>query len=57
MYLFFLVCPERGRVRPNFVVPRQFSLDYFGEWPENQILIPDWSYFHCPDATLVISSW
>jgi len=21
------------------------------EWPENQILIPDWTYFHCPDAT------
>jgi len=24
-----------------FVVPRQFSKD-IGEWPENQILIPDW---------------
>jgi len=24
-----------------------------GEWPENQILIPDWTYFHCPAATLV----
>jgi len=23
-----------------------------GEWPENQILIPDWTYFHCPGATL-----
>jgi len=22
------------------------------EWPENQILIPDWTYFHCPDTTL-----
>jgi len=21
---------------------------------ENQILIPDWAYFHCPGATLVI---
>jgi len=30
-----------------FVVARQFSQD-FGEWPENQILIPDWTYFHCP---------
>jgi len=30
---------------------RQFSQD-IGEWPENQILIPDWTYFHCPDATL-----
>jgi len=34
-----------------FVVPRQFSQD-IGEWPENQILIPDWAYFHCPGATL-----
>jgi len=29
----------------------QFSQD-IGEWPENQILIPDWTYFHCPGATL-----
>jgi len=35
----------------NFVVPRQFSQD-IGEWPQNQILIPDWTYFHCPGATL-----
>jgi len=34
-----------------FVVARQFSQD-FGEWPENQILISDWTYFHCPNATL-----
>jgi len=34
-----------------FVVPRQFSQD-ISEWPENQILIPDWPYFHCPDTTL-----
>jgi len=34
-----------------FVVPRQFS-QVVGEWPENQILIPDWTYFHCPGATL-----
>jgi len=33
-------------------VPRQFSQD-IGEWPENQILIPDWAYFYCPGATLV----
>jgi len=37
-----------------FVVPRQFSQDT-GEWPENQILIPDWTYFHCPGTALV--SW
>jgi len=35
-----------------FVVPRKFSLDA-GEWPENQILIPDWTNFHCPGATLL----
>jgi len=35
-----------------FVVPHQFSPD-IGEWPENQISIPDWTYFHCPGATLV----
>jgi len=35
-----------------FVVPRQFSQG-IGEWPENQILIPDWTYFHCPGATLL----
>jgi len=34
-----------------FVVPRHFSQDIC-EWPENQILIPDWTYFHCPGATL-----
>jgi len=34
-----------------FVVPRQFSQD-IGEWPENQILIPDWTNFNCPGATL-----
>jgi len=34
-----------------FVVPCQFSQD-IGEWPENQILIPDWTYFYCPGATL-----
>jgi len=35
-----------------FVVPHQFSPDT-GEWPQNQILIPDWTYFHCPGTTLV----
>jgi len=35
-----------------FVVPYQFSQDN-GEWPENQILIPDWTYLHCPGATLL----
>jgi len=35
-----------------FVVPRQFS-QVVGEWPENQILIPDLTYFHCPGATLL----
>jgi len=36
-----------------FVGPRQFS-KVVGEWPENQILIPDWIYFHCPGTTLLI---
>jgi len=27
-----------------FVVPHQFSQD-IANWPENQILIPDWTYF------------
>jgi len=39
-----------------FVVPRKFS-QVFGEWPENQILIPDWTYFHCPGATLSKLFW
>jgi len=30
----------------------QFS-QVVGEWLENQILILDWAYFHCPGATLV----
>jgi len=38
-----------------FVVPRQFSQDV-SEWLENQILIPDWTYFHCPNATLITLS-
>jgi len=33
-----------------FVVPRHFLQD-IGKWPENQILIPDWTYFHCPGTT------
>jgi len=37
-----------------FVVPCQFSQD-IGKWPQNQILIPDWTYFHCPGATLVLA--
>jgi len=36
-----------------FVPPRQFSQD-IGEWPQNQILIPGWTYFHCPGATLFL---
>jgi len=30
-----------------------WSLQDIGEWPENQILIPDWTYFHSPGVTLV----
>jgi len=32
-----------------FFVTCQFSQD-IGEWPQNQILIPDWTYFHCPES-------
>jgi len=35
-----------------FCCPCNFHKD-IGKWPENQILIPDWTYFHCPGATLV----
>jgi len=35
----------------RFVVPHQFSQDIC-KWPENQILISDWTYLHCPGATL-----
>jgi len=38
-----------------FVAPRHFSL-VVGEWPENQILIPDWTYFHCPSTTLALEA-
>jgi len=37
------------------LVPHQFSQD-IGEWRENQFLIPDWTYFHCPGATLTKTS-
>jgi len=26
------------------------------EWPENQILIPDWTYLHCPGTTLIFTA-
>jgi len=33
---------EIGPIKNQFfVVPPQFSQDNIGEWPENQILIPD----------------
>jgi len=36
-----------------FCCPPQFSQD-IGKWPQNQILILDWTYFHCPGTTLVL---
>jgi len=38
-----------------FVVPRQFR-QVVGEWPGNQILIPNWTNFHCPGTTLFRNS-
>jgi len=38
-----------------FVAPCQFS-QVIGERPENQILIPNWTYFHCPGTTLAMDS-
>jgi len=32
-----------------------FSLVNFHKSLENQILIPDWTYFHCPGAALVFN--
>jgi len=45
--------PGEGEI--DWQEPRKFDCQFsqvFGEWPENQILISDWTYFHCPDATL-----
>jgi len=42
-----------------FVVPLQFFCQFsqdIGEWPENQILIPDWTDLHCPGTTLPIQA-
>jgi len=30
-----------------------FARQDIGEWPKNQILIPDWTYFHYPGTTLI----
>jgi len=35
-----------------FVVPPSVS-QVVGQWPENQILIPDRTDFHCPGTTLI----
>jgi len=37
----------RGSCQSIFSLSRQLP----SEWPENQILIPDWTYFHCPGTT------
>jgi len=45
-----------------FVVPHQFSQDIC-KWPENQILIPHWTYFHWrhpserPQNQILIPNW
>jgi len=35
-----------------FCCPSSILTRQVGEWPENQILIPDWTYFYCPGTTL-----
>jgi len=42
------------RLVRTIVVLRQFS-QVVGEWLENQILIPDWTYYYCPGTTLAPS--
>jgi len=37
---------------PSGVSPAQD----IGMWPENQIFIPDWTYFHCPGTTLFMNT-
>jgi len=39
-------------VRTNRQSNLQASCQSIGEWRENQILISDWTYFHCPGTTL-----
>jgi len=33
-----------------FLLPLANFQQANGEWAENQILIPNWTYFYCPDA-------
>jgi len=53
-FYFLLSLLNFHKISP--LVPRQFS-QVVGEWPENQILIPNWTYFHCPGATLCKGAW
>jgi len=45
-------CRQREKI--DWQEPRKFDCrlvvlhQVVGEWLENQILIPDWTYFHCP---------
>jgi len=46
-----------GRKPVNLIVGwcgRFLFSQVVGEWPENQILIPDWTYFYCPGAALIV---
>jgi len=49
-----LSAPTDNQIYPvpaNHFSP-SLSTILIGEWPENHILIPDWTYFHCPGTTL-----
>jgi len=62
-------CP-RTRKKKNARNQSQLGISFFppvalffffrailiGKWPENQILIPDWTYFDCHDATLAVGT-
>jgi len=41
-------CQQREKI--DWQEAQKFDI---GEWPENQILIPDWTHLYCPGATLL----
>jgi len=43
----------RWREKIDWQEPCKFYCRLVGEWPENQILIPDWTYFYRPGSTSI----